>query len=290
MGPNGQELGAGCVFPASVPTIASQLTAAGDTWRAYNESMGNDPSGESATCGHPAPNSADNTQKATPTDSYATRHDPFVYFHRIIDDPSLCNTRVVNLSALPADLSSAAATANYSFIVPDLCDDGHDSPCADGWPGGLLQADAFLRTWVPRITASPAFRRDGLLVIAFDEAATSDASSCCGEIPGPNSPSPGIVGPGGGDTGAVLLSPCIAPGTVSQTPYNHYTTLGSIENLFGLSHLGYAGLAGATYFGADIFNRSCGGGGSGGGGSRGGGGRSPSARACACAGARADAG
>ena len=58
--------------------------------------------------------------------------------------------------------------------------------------------------------------------------------------------------------GAVLLSPCIAPGTVSQTPYNHYTMLGSVENIFGLSHLGYAGLPHSTYFGTDIYKRQCG--------------------------------
>jgi hypothetical protein len=95
------------------------------------------------------------------------------------------------------------------------------------------------------------------VLVTFDEAATSDSSSCCGEMPGPGSPEPGENGPGGGDVGAVL-SPCIAPGTVSNTPYNHYTMLGSVENLFGLSHLGYAGLPGETYFGSDIFNRSCG--------------------------------
>ncbi|HEX3688719.1 MAG TPA: hypothetical protein VHV28_03455 [Solirubrobacteraceae bacterium] len=55
----------------------------------------------------------------------------------------------------------------------------------------------------------------------------------------------------------MLLSPCIAPGTVDQPPYNHYTMLGSIENLFGLSHLGYAQLPGETYFGADIFDHAC---------------------------------
>ena len=63
----------------------------------------------------------------------------------------------------------------------------------------------------------------------------------------------------------MLLSPCIAPGTVSDTPYNHYTMLGSVENLFGLAHIGYAGLPGETYFGSDIYTRSCSGvGGSGG--------------------------
>jgi hypothetical protein len=165
---------------------------------------------------------------------------------------------VVNLNLLPHDLASAADTPNYVFITPDLCDDGHDSPCADGQPGGLAQADAFLRQWVPQITSSPAFtQQHGLLIITFDEAATSDTSSCCGEIPGPNSPEPGVNGPGGGDIGAVLLSPCIAPGTVSTVPYNHYSMLRSVEDIFGLPHLGYAQLPGETSFGSDIFNQPC---------------------------------
>jgi YD repeat-containing protein len=258
MGANGQAVGSGCVFPASVPTIASQLSGAGFTWRDYNEDMGADPTRESTVCAHPPINQSDNTQKATATDEYATRHNPFVYFHGIIDDTTLCDTHVVNLSALPQDLRSPGGGANYSFITPDLCDDGHDAPCANGQPGGLTSADAFLKTWVPQITATKTFKQDGLLMIIFDEAATSDTSSCCGEIPGPNSPSPGIGGPGGGQTGAVLLSPCIVPGTVTQAPYNHYSMLGSVEAAFGLSKLGYAGLPGETTFGSDIYKKQCG--------------------------------
>src|SRR5581483_1135576 len=169
-----------------VPTIASQLTGAGLTWADYNEDMGADPSRESSVCAHPALNSSDNTQTATVTDQYATRHNPFVYFHSIIDDTELCDTHVLNLDQLPQALTAYSATPNYVFITPDLCDDGHDAPCADGQPGGLAQADKFLQTWVPQITGSPAFRQDGLLIITFDEAATHDARSCCGEIPGPN--------------------------------------------------------------------------------------------------------
>ena len=245
IGSYGQAEGTGCVYPADVPTIADQLTASGLTWRDYNESMGADPTREASECGHPGINSVDNTQKATATDEYATRHDPFVYFHSIIDDTALCDSHVVNLDLLPHDLASAVDTPNYVFITPDLCDDGHDSPCANGQPGGLAQADAFLRQWVPQITNSPAFtQQHGLLIITFDEADTSDTSSCCGEIPGPDSPEPGVNGPGGGDVGAVLLSPCIAPGTVSTVPYNHYSMLRSVEDIFGLPHLGYAQLPG----------------------------------------------
>jgi hypothetical protein len=259
LGASGEASGLGCIYPADVPTIASQLQAAGLTWRDYNESMGADPTREAPACGHPGVGNMDNTQQATSTDEYATRHDPFVYFHSIIDDTALCDSHVVNLQLLPHDLQTAASTPNYVFITPDLCDDGHDSPCKNGQPGGLRQADSFLRTWVPQITRSPAFlEQSGLLIIAFDESATTDTSSCCGEIPGPGSPLPGITGFGGGDTGAVLLSPCIAPGTVSGTPYNHYAMLRSVEDIFGLGHIGYAQLPGEASFGSDVFTRQCG--------------------------------
>jgi hypothetical protein len=259
IGPNGQAVGSGCVFPADVKTIADQLDAAGLTWRDYSQSMGADPAREAGECGHPGIGQQDHTQSATATDQYATRHNPFVYFHSIIDDTALCDSHVVNLNLLAQDLSSAASTPNYVFITPDLCSDGHDATCADPKrPGGYPGIEQFLKQWVPKITGSAAFRREnGLLAIIFDEAATSDTSSCCNEMPGPNSPQPGINGPGGGDTGAVLLSPCIKPGTVTDQPYNHYTLLRSFEDIFGLSHLGYAQLSGERSLGSDVFNRAC---------------------------------
>jgi hypothetical protein len=257
-GADGQQLGTGCVYPSSIPTIASQLSGAGLTWRDYNQDMGADPAREPGVCAHPAVNSQDNTQTATAADQYATRHNPFVYFHSIIDNTTLCDENVVNLDLLPQDLATASGTPNYVFITPDLCNDGHDAPCKNGDPGGLVQADTFLKQWVPQIENSPGFRQDGLLIVTFDEAATSDASACCGEIPGPGASSPGLSGPGGGRVGAVLLSPCIAPGTVTQTPYNHYSMLRSVEDIFGLPHIGYAQLPGETAFASDVLNRQCG--------------------------------
>lgn len=258
-GPHGQAVGQCCVFPKSVQTIASQLDAAHLTWRDYNQSMGADPTREAPRCGHPQVGQQDKTESATPRDQYATRHDPFVYFHGIIDNHAYCDRHVVNLKLLPSDLRSASRTPNYVFITPDLCSDGHDATCANPKrPGGYPGIEQFLKQWVPRITSSPAYRsQDGLLAIIFDEAATSDTSSCCGEMPGPNSPRPGVNGPGGGDTGAVLLSPCIAPGTVSRVAYNHYTLLRSIEDIFRLPHLGYAQLPGERSLGADVFTRRC---------------------------------
>jgi hypothetical protein len=249
-----QAVGQGCVYPASVQTVADQLSAAGLTWKAYMEDMANSPT-DSATCRHPALNSVDPTQSARPGDQYAARHNPFVYFHSIIDSPS-CALRDVPLTALDGDLAAAATTANLTYITPNLCHDGHDSPCVDGEPGGLASADAFLSAWVPKILASPAFKADGLLVVTFDESDSpqSDASACCGEGPGPNSPLPGIVGQGGGRVGAVLVSRWIKPNSLNDTPYNHYALLGSIEDLFGLPHLGYADTV-PYRFARDVFNQ-----------------------------------
>jgi hypothetical protein len=260
---DGQAVGTGCVYPSSVPTVANQLSAKGLTWKGYMEDMGNVASREAPACGHPALNSQDQTQTAVAGDGYVSRHDPFVYFHSIIDDQSYCNSHVVPLgtptgtSGLAADLQSVATTPNLSFITPDVCDDGHDFPCSNesSATSALADIDNFLSTWVPMITNSAAFKQDGLLVVTFDESSfPSDSSSCCGETPGPDTPLPGVTGLGGGRTGAVLLSPFIAPGTVSNVAYNHYSLLASIEDHFGLGRLGYAATVTST-FGSDIFNQ-----------------------------------
>lgn len=258
MAPYDQAAGTGCVFPAHVLNIANQLEQKGLHWKGYMEDMGNDTTREAASCGHPRIGDPDRTQGAQkesaghPLDQYATKHNPFMYFHAIIDAPS-CDSNVVSFATLESDLASATPMANYVFITPNLCSDGHDSHCVSGKAGGLPAIDEFLRMWAPRILASPSFK-DGLLIVTFDEAGASDARACCNEQPGPNAARPGVIGPGGGRIGAVLVSPFIKPGTVSSVPYNHYSMLRSVEDLFGLTpHLGFAAQEGLRTFGSDIY-------------------------------------
>ncbi len=281
----------GCIYAKDVRTLPDQLKEAGLTWKGYMGDMGNDPARESATCGHPVIGiGTDNTNAAeAPSaevplgDAYATRHDPFMYFHSIIDSPS-CKTHVVNLDKLPADLEHEKTTPNYVFITPNLCDDGHDgsgtgapgTTCANGGPGGLTSIDAFLQKWVPLIMASPAYQKDGLIIITFDESSYAESVSvnpttgqetvdiifpgdtCCNQQPGPNLSGvrPGtltlvdtpklvenivINGFGGDQVGALLLSPFIKEGSTSETEYNHYAMLRSLEDIFKLKeHIGYA--------------------------------------------------
>ena len=252
-----------------------------------------DPTG-GTDCAHPAIGGAA-PESATPTDQYATRHNPLVWFHSVIDDRVECVANVVPLGTLlpsgkPApsghlvrDLSSARTTSRFSVIVPNLCNDGHDATCAGpnsvgDHRGGLVGADLFLRHWVPALLASPAYRSGSMLVvITFDEADVDPsqnpayAAACCNEQPGPNTSAPGDAGatsdsaPGGGQTGAILLNPryLVAGSTDRSGAYNHYSALRSYEDLLGLTtggtdghgHLGWAAARGLRPFGRDVFNR-----------------------------------
>jgi hypothetical protein len=141
------------------------------------------------------------------------------------------------------DLKSTDTTPNLSYITPNLCNDGHDSPCVDGNPGGLESADGWLQQQVPAILDSPAYKQDGMLVITFDE--TEAKISAPSGVPG---------GTAGGRVGALVISPFTKGGTTSDRMYNHYSLLASIEDIFSVPRLGYAGAPGLNSFGPDVFN------------------------------------
>ena len=340
----GQVDGQGCVYPSVVQTIGNQLDRGAPrtssiTWRQYSEDMGNDPARDGGSpdplggtdCAHPVQtagqaydgtNSAEGpnakgAQKSAISDQYVDRHNPFIYFHSVIDNAAYCDSHVVPLGTvttgaggknvyqghLALDLASTRTTPEFAFITPNVCDDGHDATCAgtnsDGTAtGGLVGFDAWLSKWMPLIMSSPAYR-DGsmLVVITSDEGAIGDPSAVAGEKPGPGNANPGyspllnqpiaafkgatyyqLLGvkgltpgqapaagtlPGGGRTGALLLNRrWITPGSVNQTPYNHYSALRSYEDILGvtrggsdgLGHLGMAGATGLAPFGRDVFN------------------------------------
>ena len=98
-----------------------------------------------------------------------------------------------------------------------------------------------------------------MLVITFDEAESGgmhkDATACCHTPTSPNSAKPGLSGPGGGRVGRARdLVEHEGEHDRTPKPYNHYALLCSIENVFGLSHLGFAGAPGLTCFGKDVYN------------------------------------
>ena len=186
----------------------------------------------------------ENTDAAQLGDQYANKHNPFVYFHSIIDDRARCDAHVVNLDLLAADLADPARTPNYAFITPNLCNDGHDDPCVDGSAGACAAIDEFLKA----VGAAD----HGLRGVQAGGCSSSRSTSPAASAPrGPPRAAasaacrarrtrPGLNGPGGGRIGAVVLSPFVKPGTVAHIPYNHYALLRTVEAIFALPRLGYA--------------------------------------------------
>ncbi|HEY1833947.1 MAG TPA: alkaline phosphatase family protein [Solirubrobacteraceae bacterium] len=249
-GAGGQVLGNGCIYPSSTETIGSQLEAKHLSWRAYVEGSDEAP-GQPAACNHPASGAADPSSGLTPGEgSYATDLDPFLYFQSVTGSTSRCASETVGLSQLKRDLVKPSRTPRFAYIAPDRCDDGNPQPCKAGATAGPAAADGFIKRVVPEIMASKAYQQDGLIVVTGDEAPSSgefaDSSSCCGQPTFPNVPADsGPRGPkGGGAVGALLLSPFVKGASTAQEPFNHFALLRTFEDLFGLSHLGYAGASG----------------------------------------------
>jgi phospholipase C len=163
--------------------LGAQLTNAGIDWRAYMEGMTNG-------CFHsPYP--------------YALKHNPFAYYG------SVCPPQVVPFTQFASDLSGN--TPLFSWITPNLCNDGHN--CSSS------VADAWLSKTVTAILSSNAWQDGGMLVITWDE---------------------------GEDSSNSVLTLIIRPNPVnhrSAKPYDHYSLLATIEDTLGVGRLGKAAQA-----------------------------------------------
>lgn len=169
------------------PTVFDQLEAAGLDWRVAAEDVpGGCFEGATASGGADGPG------------TYARKHEPAITFRSISSDPARC-ARIVDFSSFQAD------AAPFQLVIPHLCHDMHDCGISDG--------DAWLRSFLPRITDSPAFQQDGLLVITFDE---------------------GIHGDDDNDVSTVVLGPGVKPGFVTSVPHSHYSLLRTVQEALGL--------------------------------------------------------
>jgi hypothetical protein len=144
---------------------------------------------------------------------YAKKHDPFAYDDAIAASPARCRHRVP-LSRLAADIRRDRLP-DFALITPDMCDDTHDCPIATG--------DAFLARVVPGLL--PALGPHGFLVITYDEGTTDQG--CCG-------------GSAGGRIATIVTGPDVRRGAAMARPIDHYGVLATIEDAFGLPHLGAA--------------------------------------------------
>jgi acid phosphatase len=192
----------------SQDNIVREFSTAGVSWKAYAESL---PSvGYLGGDFYP----------------YAKHHNPFAYFTDVRNNSVQASNLVPFFPQFSADLA-AGTLPQYSFILPNLQDDAHDCPvgsttCTDTQK--LTNADNWLKTNIDPLIRSSLFQTDGLLVIVFDEAATSDKRN------------------GGGRVAAVVISPMLqSAGYRAIASYQHASVLRLLAQGLGLSH--FPGLA-----------------------------------------------
>jgi hypothetical protein len=141
---------------------------------------------------------------------YAKKHDPFVYYARVVSDRSRCR-QVVPLTELSAD-ERARRLPTFIWITPNLCHDMHDCDTATG--------DRFLAQLIPPLLSALGSR--GLLFLTWDEG-SSDAG-CCRLA-------------SGGHIVTIVAGRSARPGARLRKPVDHYSLLQTIEDLLRLHRL-----------------------------------------------------
>jgi len=186
--------------------LVRQFIATKKSWKAYAQSL--------LKPGYVGPNRG----------PYLKRHNPFAYLPDVVNDPAQ-RQNLVPFSQLAEDLK-ADRLPNFIYIVPDAQNDAHDCPpgkyfCRD--QDKLIAADEWLASNLPPLLESPAFKRNGLLIVVFDESYASDKRHGGGRIP------------------VVLAGPRVKHAYRSTKFYQHASTLRLICDSLGLGHCPGAG-------------------------------------------------
>jgi hypothetical protein len=171
--------------------IIRHLIAAGKTWKSYAEDL--------PSVGYTGGD----------VGNYARKHNVIALLSDVVNDATQ-RDNLVPFTQFATDLAGGNLP-DYSFVVPNLCNDAHDCP--------LSTADQWLQTNIDPLVKSAGFQRDGLLVIVFDEAGSGDATD------------------GGGHVACVIVSPKAKRGYQGVGVYQHESLLRLTGEALGLRTL-----------------------------------------------------
>lgn len=160
------------------------------------------------------------------TGRYIRHHNPFTYLSDVVNS-QVQKQNLVPFTRFSQDLNNQALP-DISFVVPNRDNDAHD--------GTLQQADTWLKNNIAPLLQNAAFKQDGILIITFDEALSSDQSH------------------GGGHVATVVIGPKVNPGGRSSTLHQHQSLLRTIGEAVGLSS--FPGAAQSSNDMAELFRNS----------------------------------
>ena len=111
-----------------------------------------------------------------------------------------------------------------TIAQPPCAEGAAAAPCAAGTPGALSAADEFLKTTLPTITATPAYRNGGLIVVTFGAVAAGAAGGLA-------SGSSTFTATSQPPSGALLISPFVTAGASSSAAFNPTSPTQGLEKL-----------------------------------------------------------
>jgi hypothetical protein len=191
-----------------------QLTKAGISWAAWNESM-------------PSPCYLLDAGSDKTFNAYRPKHNPAEYYVNVVKDYSNpaaeCTKNDIpagttgpnDMSAFNAALANHTAPA-FNYVVPNMCEDGHDNCKPQG--NTITQYDDFLAREVPLIQSAYP---DATVIVTYDEGQGGGANY-------------GLKFNGGN-----VLTAISGPGVVTGDDadlLNHYSLLRTLEDGFGIAN------------------------------------------------------
>jgi phosphatidylinositol-3-phosphatase len=210
-------------------SLTDQLEARGLTWKGYFEDI---PSPGSKAVVHPSAVRA----------LYAVKHNGFMNYKAVQDDPSLA-TKIVSTTQLTADLNGGTVP-NYSHIILNQCNEMHGLAECKGDDALIQTGDKKIGQVVDQIMQSSVWSLpdNSAIVLTFDEdnnpTKKVEIQGCCGFEPKSK------ANFGGGHIATIVITNHGVRGVIDPTPYNHYSLLRTTENAFGITE--YLNEAGDT--------------------------------------------
>ncbi len=198
-------------------SLLDQLEQKGLTWKGYFESI-------------PTPGSKEVVSPNTLQALYAAKHNGFINFKKVQDDPNI-SKKIVGFDQFTADLKSGDVP-NYSHIVLNQCHEMHGLPECFDTPNLIKTGDTWIGNIVNQITSSSLWNASGnnAIIITWDEdnnpPRKTSTQGCCGFDPNSH------ANFGGGHIPTVVITNHGPRGVVDNTPYNHYSLLRTTEDAF----------------------------------------------------------
>jgi phosphatidylinositol-3-phosphatase len=226
-----QDYGAAC--HDDVNNIYHQLDVTGQTWTTWLEGgTAKCDTGSGSTCPPQGP---------CPLTGFYTTGNPPINYANIEGEGGVWSETNKSQECIQNDIYAGPEDApmgrfnhalasgdvhDFNLVLPNGCEDGEGN--CKPTNNRYRQFDDFLAREVPKITASPAFGSDGVIVITYDEDQRKDGLA---KKNGFGS---------GGPVVCAIVSPLVDRGEYGKAHY-HYSLLRTLEDGFGISeYVGHA--------------------------------------------------